>query len=272
MITATDILMDDFVWRAALAGMGVAAVAGPMGSFVVWRRLAYFGDTLSHSALLGVALGLLLGINLNLAVVVLCLGLALLLVMFERQRLLESNTLLGILSNSALSLGLVVLAFMETVRIDLMGYLFGDILAVTNADLAWIYCGGVLTLAALAAIWRPLLAVTVHEELAQVEGANVGATRLAFVLLMALVISVAMKIVGILLITAMLILPAAAARRFARNPEAMALLAAGLGMAAVLGGLGASLAWDLPAGPAIVLAASLIFAVTSLVPRSALAR
>ncbi|MGA3305921.1 MAG: metal ABC transporter permease, partial [Stellaceae bacterium] len=126
--------MDDFVWRAALAGMGVAAVAGPMGSFVVWRRLAYFGDTLSHSALLGVALGLLLGINLNLAVVVLCLGLALLLVMFERQRLLESNTLLGILSNSALSLGLVVLAFMETVRIDLMGYLFGDILAVTNAD------------------------------------------------------------------------------------------------------------------------------------------
>jgi zinc transport system permease protein len=272
MITATGILMDDFVWRAALAGLGVAAVAGPMGSFVVWRRLAYFGDTLSHSALLGVALGLLLGINLNLAVVVLCLGLALLLVMFERQRLLESNTLLGILSNSALSLGLVVLAFMETVRIDLMGYLFGDILAVTNADLAWIYGGGALTLAALAAIWRPLLAVTVHEELAQVEGVNVGATRLAFVLLMALVISVAMKIVGILLITAMLILPAAAARRFARNPEAMALLAAGLGMAAVMGGLGASLAWDLPAGPAIVLAASLIFAVTSLVPRNAVAR
>ena len=124
--------IDDFVWRAALAGLGVAAVAGPLGSFVVWRRLAYFGDTLSHSALLGVALGFLLGINLNLAVVVLCLGVALLLVALERQRILESNTLLAILSNSALSLGLIVLALMESVRIDLMGYLFGDILAVSN--------------------------------------------------------------------------------------------------------------------------------------------
>jgi zinc transport system permease protein len=146
--------IDDFVWRAALAGLGVAAVAGPLGSFVVWRRLAYFGDTLSHSALLGVALGFLLGINLNLAVVVLCLGVALLLVALERQRILESNTLLAILSNSALSLGLIVLALMESVRIDLMGYLFGDILAVSNADLAWIYGGGALALAALAAIWR----------------------------------------------------------------------------------------------------------------------
>lgn len=260
--------IDDFVWRAVLAGLGVAAVAGPLGSFVVWRRLAYFGDTLSHSALLGVALGFLLGINLNLAVVVLCLGVALLLVALERQRILESNTLLAILSNSALSLGLIVLALMESVRIDLMGYLFGDILAVSNADLAWIYGGGALALAALAAIWRPLLAVTVHEELAQIEGVNVAATRLAFVLLMALVISVAMKLVGILLITAMLILPPAAARRFARNPETMAALAALAGAGAVLGGLGASLRWDLPAGPAIVLAASLIFLLASLVPKS----
>lgn len=264
--------MDDFIWRALAAGIGVALVAGPMGSFVVWRRLAYFGDTLSHSALLGVALGFVLGINLNLAVVAVCLTIALLLVALERQRLLESNTLLGILSHSALSLGLVVLAFIESVRIDLMGYLFGDILAVTNQDLAWIYGGGALTLIALATIWRPLLAVTVHEELAQVEGVNVAATRLAFVLLMALVISVAIKIVGILLITAMLILPAAAARRLARNPEGMAALAALAGMIAVAGGLAASLTWDLPAGPAVVLAASLLFAISAALPRRGGAR
>ncbi len=254
--------MDDFVLRAALAGIGVAAVAGPLGSFVVWRRMAYFGDTLSHSALLGVALGFLLDVNLNLAVVVLCITLALVLVALQQQRRLPGDTLLGIMSHSALSLGLVAFAFLETVRIDLMSYLFGDILAVAPADLAWIYGGGALALAALIAIWRPLLAITVHEELAQVDGVNVPATRLAFMLLVALVIAVAMKVVGILLITSLLILPAAAARRFARTPEAMAALAALAGAIAVLGGIAASLRWDLPTGPAIVLSASALFALS----------
>ncbi|HEX7968301.1 MAG TPA: metal ABC transporter permease, partial [Stellaceae bacterium] len=138
--------MDDFVLRAALAGLGVAAVAGPLGSFVVWRRMAYFGDTLSHSALLGVALGFLLGVNLNLSVVVLCIALALVLVGLQQQRRLPGDTLLGIMSHSALSLGLVAFAFLETVRVDLMGYLFGDILSVTPVDLAWIYGGGALAL------------------------------------------------------------------------------------------------------------------------------
>ena len=264
--------VPDFVLRAGLAGLGVAAVAGPLGAFVVWRRMAYFGDTLSHSALLGVALGFLLGVNLNLAVVALCLALSLLLVALQRQRLLAGDTLLGILAHSSLSLGLVALAFLETVRVDLMAYLFGDILAVTPGDLAWIYGGGTLVLAAMVVLWRPLLAITVHEELAEVDGINVPATQLAFMLLVALVIAVAMKVVGILLITSLLILPAAAARRFARTPEAMAALAALAGGGAIVGGLGGSLRWDLPAGPSIVLAASLIFAVTALWPAYAAAR
>jgi zinc transport system permease protein len=254
--------MDEFILRALLAGLGVALVAGPLGSFVVWRRMAYFGDTLSHSALLGVALGFLLGADLTLSVVVVCLVLAALLAALQRQRRLAADTLLGILAHSALSLGLVALAFLETLRVDLMGYLFGDILAVTAKDLAWIYGGGALALAALLRLWRPLLAMTVHEELAQVDGVNVGATRLAFMLLVALVIAVAMKVVGILMITAMLILPAAAARRFARTPEAMAALAALAGVLAVLGGIGASLDWDLPTGPSVVLAAAALFALS----------
>jgi zinc transport system permease protein len=257
----------DFVLRAAVAGTGVALVAGPLGAFIVWRRMAYFGDTLAHSALLGVAVGLLLGINLNLAVVALCIALALALVLLQQQRRLASDTLLGIMSHSALSLGLVALAFLETVRVDLVGYLFGDILAVTLGDILWIYGGGAAALAALALIWRPLLAITVHEELAQVEGINVTATRLAFMLLVALVIAIAMKIVGILLITSLLILPAAAARRFARTPEAMALLAALWGVVAVTGGVAASLRWDVPTGPAIVLCASLLFALSLATPR-----
>ncbi|PLX82372.1 MAG: hypothetical protein C0617_14765 [Desulfuromonas sp.] len=258
--------MDDFLLRALLGGIGVAAVAGPFGSFVVWRRLAYFGDTLAHSALLGVAIGLLLHLNLTLGVVAICQLLALLLFLFQRQRRLADDTLLGILSHSALSLGLVALAFMETVRIDLISYLFGDILAITRVDLAWIFGGGALALGALLLLWRPLVSITVHEDLARVEGLPVDLVQLAFFALMALVVAIMMKVVGLILVTSLLIIPAATARRFARSPEAMAAAASGFGCLAVAGGLLASLRWDTPAGPSIVLAATALFVATYLIP------
>ncbi|MFC1749612.1 zinc ABC transporter permease subunit ZnuB [Pseudomonadota bacterium] len=256
--------MDDFMLRALLAGIGVALIAGPLGSFVVWRRMAYFGDTLAHGALLGIALSFLLDFNTNLSVIVVCLVLAVALVALQQQRKLANDTLLGILSHSTLSLGLIALAFMETLRIDLMSYLFGDILAVGTADLYWIYGCGILAIAVLLYIWRPLLAITVHEELAQVEGVPVKRVRLALMLLIALVIAVAMKVVGILLITSLLIIPAATALGFSRNPEQMAVLAAIIGCFAVGGGLFASLEWDLPAGPAIVVTAALLFFISPL--------
>ncbi|MCU7877456.1 MAG: zinc ABC transporter permease subunit ZnuB [Candidatus Thiodiazotropha sp. (ex Lucinoma borealis)] len=256
--------MDDFLLRAMVAGIGVALVTGPLGVFVVWRRMAYFGDTLAHSALLGVALGFLLGINLNLAVILLGILLALLLVGMNRNRQLSSDTQLGILAHSALSLGLVVMAFQTSVRVDLMGYLFGDILAVTATDLLWVWGGGLLVLLVLIMIWRPLLSLTVHEELAQVEGVPVGAIRLAFMLLIALVIAVSMKIVGVLLITSMMIIPAAAARRFSHTPEQMAVVAAGIGAIAVALGLAGSWHWDTPAGPSVVVAAAILFGLSQL--------
>ncbi|NOY13546.1 MAG: hypothetical protein GXP51_07670, partial [Deltaproteobacteria bacterium] len=215
-------MLDDFLFRALLGGLGVALVAGPFGSFVVWRRLAYFGDTLSHSALLGIALGFLLQINLTLGIIAICQLLAILLFFGQRQKQLASDTLLGIFSHGALSLGLVVLAFMENVRIDLLAYLFGDILAIGPVDLAWIFIGGGLALAGLLRLWRPLLAITVHEDLARVEGVPVDRINLAFLGLMALTVAVMMKVVGLLLVTALLIIPAATARRFAGNPEIMA--------------------------------------------------
>ena len=251
--------MDDFLLRALIAGLGVALIAGPLGSFVVWRRMAYFGDTLAHAALLGVALGFLLEFSANIGVIVVCVVLALLLVALQQQRRLASDTLLGILSHTTLSLGLIAIAFMERVRIDLMSYLFGDILTVTTTDLYWIWGCAVAALAVLMAIWRPLLAITVHEELAQVEGIPVTRIRVMLMLLMAVVIAVAMKVVGILLITSLLIIPAATARSFTRTPEQMAALAAIIGCFAVSGGLTASLKWDLPAGPAIVVSAALLF-------------
>ena len=259
--------MDEFIYRALAAGLGVALVAGPLGSFVVWRRMAYFGDTLAHSALLGVALAFLLELNLTLGVVAVCVAVALLLVAFQHQRGLASDTLLGILAHGTLSLGLVVIAFLQSLRVDLMGYLFGDILGVGWSEVGWIYLGGGLVLLVLRAIWRPLLAITVHEELAWVEGVPVTRVRLLLTLVFALVIALAMKVVGILLITSLLIIPAATARRFAATPEQMALLASLSGVLAVVVGLWASLRWDTPAGPSVVLAAAVLFSLSYLVPR-----
>lgn len=265
-------MLDDFLTRAVLAGLMVAVVAGPLGAFVVWRRMAYFGDTVSHSALLGVALGFLLGLNLNLLVTLVCVAVALLLVILQRSQELASDTLLGILAHSALSLGMVAVAFVEGLRVDLMAYLFGDILAVTRQDLLAIAMGGVLALVLLLVLWRPLLAMTVHEDLARVEGVPVLAVRLGLMVLIALVIASAMQVVGVLLITALMIIPAATARRFARTPEQMALLAAVLGSLAVVAGLWGSFTYDTPTGPSIVVAAMLGFVVLQLMPWSLLRR
>ncbi|CZT31407.1 MULTISPECIES: zinc ABC transporter permease subunit ZnuB [Pseudomonas] len=261
--------MADFLLYALLAGVALAVVAGPLGSFVVWRRMAYFGDTLSHAALLGVALGFLLDISPTIAVTVGCLLLAVLLVTLQQRQPLASDTLLGILAPSTLSLGLVVLSFMHEVRIDLMAYLFGDLLAISPADLGWILGGSTLVLVLIVALWRPLLAMTVHEELARVEGLPVATLRMTLMLLIAVVIAVAMKIVGVLLITSLLIIPAAAAQRHARSPEQMALGASLLGVIAVCAGL--SLSWfkDTPAGPSIVVCAAALFLLSFVLPRRA---
>lgn len=251
--------LDDFVVRALIAGVGVALVAGPLGCFIVWRRMAFFGTTMSHAALLGVSLAFLLNVNVTLGIVGACTVTALVLLSLTRLHVVPTDTLLGLLAHASLALGLVAISFQETVRIDLLSLLFGDILSVSRGDLAWILGGGAAALATLGAIWRPLLSATVHEELAQVEGVRVRLVQAAFVLVMAVVVAIAMKIVGLLLIISMLLIPPAVARRFAVTPEAMALLAAAVGVIAVFGGIEASLAWDTPAGPSIVTAATALF-------------
>lgn len=258
-------MLDDFFTRALIAGIGVAVVAGPLGCFIIWRRLAYFGDTLSHAALLGVALALLLEVNITAAVFVVSALLSLALLGLQKRADVSSDALLGLLSHSALALGLVVLAFMTWVRVDLLGLLFGDILAVSRTDIAFIYGGGFLILAVLAVIWHPLFAATVNRELAEAEGMNPDRANLIFTLLVAAVIAIAIKIVGILLITALLIIPAATARRLSSGPEQMAVLASLIGASAAIGGLFGSLRWDTPSGPSIVVAALGLF-LASLLP------
>ena len=248
-------MLEDFFFRALLGGIGVAIVAGPVGCFIIWRRLAYFGDTLSHSALLGVAMALLLELNITLSVFFISLIVSLLLLLLQKRASLSSDALLGLLAHATLAVGLVVLAFMTWVRVDLMGFLFGDILAVTTNDLAVIWLGGLTVLIGLSFIWRRLFAATVNYELAKAEGAKPDFTNIVFMVLVAAVIAVSMKLVGVLLITALLIIPAATARRFSTSPEHMAIIAAVVGALSVFVGLNGSLHWDTPAGPSIVVAA-----------------
>lgn len=256
--------MIDVILYALLAGLGVAVVTGPLGAFIVWRRMAYFGDTLAHSSLLGVALALLLSVNPTFSVVVICLLLALILVMLQQQQTLASDTVLGILSHSSLAIGLVAMALMPDVRVDLLSLLFGDLLTVTPGDVVTIYLIGIIAIGLIIWLWKPLLTMTIHEELARVEGVPVKAVRTALMLIIALEIAIAMKVVGVLLITALLVIPAATARRFSHTPEQMAIYASLVGSLAVLIGLSASWFADTPAGPSIVLSAAILFALSLL--------
>ena len=259
-------MLDDFFTRAVVAGVGLALVTGPLGCFIVWRRMAYFGDTMAHSALLGVALSFLLEINLTLGVFLVAALVSIALLLLQRRNNLSTDALLGILSHSALAIGLVMVAFMTWIRVDLIGFLFGDILAVSVADIALIYGGGAVILVLLVWMWRPLLAGTVNPDLAEAEGLRPEVSRVVFMLLLASVIAIAMKIVGVLLITSLLIIPAATARRLSATPEQMALIASLLGALAVAGGLFGSLQYDTPSGPSIVVAALLLFLVSIVLP------
>lgn len=254
-----SLLTQDFILRAVIAGIGVAIAAGPLGCLVVWRRMAYFGDAMAHSALLGIALGLWLGLNLIGSVAAVGVALAAFLALLTRQRLVAPDTILGIFSHGALASGLVVLGFLGSVRIDLHSWLFGDILAVAPPELLWIWGGALAVLVCLIALWRVLLAATVNHELARAEGMPVALAEGAFMLMMALTVAAAIKVVGVVLTTALLIIPAATARQWAQTPEGMAILATALGSLAVVGGILASLSWDSPAGPSIVVACVVLF-------------
>ncbi|WP_373088644.1 iron chelate uptake ABC transporter family permease subunit [Sneathiella sp.] len=258
-------MLDEFVLRALAAGIGVALIAGPLGCFVVWRRMAYFGDSLAHSALLGIALGLLYGLNINLATIIICATFAMLLVWMQQRRVLATDTLLGILAHAALSIGMVALSFLDNARFDLYSYLFGDILTVRISDLYWIYGGGVIVIALLVFNWSSLTLMTIHEDLARAEGVNSVWSNILLMLLMTIVVAVSIRIVGILLITSMLIIPAATARQLVTSPEGMAIWAAILGLLAVFGGIFGSIEFDTPSGPSIVTTAAALFALVSLV-------
>ncbi len=255
-------MLDDFLTRAALAGIGVALAAGPLGCFVVWRRMAYFGDATAHAAILGVALALATEMSVFLGVAIVSLLMAGT-VSTLAGRGVAMDTLLGVLAHTALAAGLVAVSFLIGVRMDLVAYLFGDILAVGRDDLAVIWGGAALVLGLLWWRWSALLTATLNADLAGASGIDARREQLILTLALAVTVAVALKVVGALLIASMLIIPAAAARPLARTPEAMAALAAGFGVAAALGGLWAAFQFDTPTGPTIVTVAATLFLTTT---------
>ena len=232
---------------------------------MVWRRLAYFSDSLSHSALLGLALGLLYDIPVNAGLLIVCFLFALVLIWVQHKKLLAADTALGIIAHTALAIGIIVVSLADDRRsVDLYAYLFGDILAVQASAIPWIFIAAVLVLLLLIWHWPSLVLQTLHEGLARAEGVRPLYLQLVFMFLMTIVVAISIRVVGIMLITSLLIIPAATARQFARTPEAMAIAASGLGVSAVILGIYTSLHWDTPTGPSIVVVAAVIFVLVAL--------
>lgn len=260
-------MLDDFFIRAVLAGLGVAAVAGPLGSFVVWRRMAYFGDSTAHAAILGVAISLGFQVSIYAGTLLVALAMAIT-VSALGNRNQAMDTVLGVVSHSALAVGLVAVSFVPSARADLSAYLFGDILAVGRADLTLIWGGAAVVLALLLWRWQRLLTASLNEELAMAAGIDPRIERLVLSFALAVVVALSIRVVGSLLISAMLIIPAAAARGLSRTPERMVGNATLIAAAAVLAGMWTSLHFDTPAGPTIVAGAALIFALSQVFRRA----
>ena len=252
-------MFDDFFIRALVAGIGVAFVTGPLGCFIIWRRLSYFGDTLAHSALLGVTLAYTLEFNIALSVFIISSFIALILIDLQKRTNLPGDALLGLLAHSSLAIGLVVIGFLSFIRFDIMGLLFGDILAVTVDDLLIIGIGGPLILLILKLIWKSLFASTVNYELAEAEGLKPDRAKAIFTILMAGVIAISIKMVGLLLITGMLIIPAAMARNVSSSPQSMVIYSILGGLLSVMLGLFVSLEFNTSSGPSIIAAALFLF-------------
>jgi len=252
-------VIDEFLIRAFLAGAAVALAAGPLGCLVVWRRMSYFGDTIAHGALPGVAVGIALNFNPVIGVFAVAVLVAMLVLLFQRGRRIPSDAILGMLSHSALSIGLIALTFMRSLRIDLTALLFGDILALSWNEVIATGVGAAIVLALLSIVWWRLVAATADEDLAHAEGIPAAALSVLFMLMVAGVVALAINLVGVLLITALMVIPAITARRIARSPEQMALIAPCFGVLSVGVGLTLSLVVDTPSGPSIVTAEFALF-------------
>jgi zinc transport system permease protein len=251
-------ITDPFILRGILAGIAVALISGLVGCFVVWRRMSYYGESIAHSSLLGVGFAIVMGVSINLGIVFTCLLFGILFLWLQHSKVLSSDTLLGVLAHLALALGIIVIS-LNKIKIDIHAFLFGDILTVSSSDLWGMYLGVLIAVFLICYNWSSLLLVTIDEDLAKAEGVNTLNINLLFTCILTIVVAISIQIIGLLLITAMLIIPAAASRRLANSPETMALVATLIGIVSVILGIMLSVEIDAPSGPSIVLVSAILF-------------
>lgn len=257
--------MEIFIVRAILAALGIAIIAGSLGCFVIWKRMSYFSESISHSALLGVALGLGSGLGMHIGLVLVGVIFAVLIVFLQQRQFLSNDAILGIFSHIALSLGIVILALMGA-NMDYFALLFGDILFITNTDIVWIYLVLIVIIGLLSFFWQRLLLLTLNEELGKAEGINHTFYQLLFMLMIALAVSVSVQIVGVLLITSLLIIPPAIAKTFSHSPIQMLLRSILVSILAVLIGLICSVIYDISTAPMIVIVLGVLFILSQILP------
>ncbi len=260
--------MEDFISRALISSLAVAIIAGSLGCFVIWKRLSYFSDSISHSALLGVGLGIISGLGINFGLIIVGIIFAVLVVFLQNRGMLSNDAILGIFSHIALSIGIVVLGFVGDPNTDYFAYLFGDILSITVSDIYWIFVVLAIVLVLLFIYWKKLLLLTLNEELATAEGLNKIFYELLFMFLIALAVTVSVRIVGVLLITSLLIIPPAIARVFSRSPLSMIFGSIVVSVITVIIGLYASIGFDIATGPAIVITLGFFFIFSQLMPKT----
>jgi zinc transport system permease protein len=258
-----EILQYGFMQRALLAGLMIGIIAPAIGTFLVLRRLSLIADTLAHVALAGVALGLLVG--LHPAVGALAVGIAGA-VGVERLRVsgrLFAEAALAIFLSGGLALAVVLLGLAGGFNVDLFTYLFGSVTAVRSQDLWGILALGLGVIGAIVLFYKELFALTFDEEAARVQGVPVDTLNLLITFLAAITVVVAMRVVGVLLTSALIVIPAVTALRIAQSFRGALWIAIGASVTAVLAGMTAAFYFDLAAGGAIVLTAIVLFAATS---------
>lgn len=259
--------MLELILPPILAAVFLACISGPLGCFVVWKKMAYFGDTVAHAALLGVGLGVILSIATQISVIILCLLVAILVAYFNSKKYLSTDTTLGILAHGSLALGMLTVTVVSPTRINLQGILMGDLLTVGYSEALHVGILSIVIIALIVKLWRHFLMSAIDEDLATVEGYSPNKNQFLLTLTIALTIAFGIKLVGALLISGLLIIPAAGARKLSSSPEAMAITAGLIGLVSSVLGLISSAYWDLPAGPAIVCCALLIFIAALFYPR-----
>lgn len=258
---------EPFILQAIIGGIGIAILCGPLGSYVVWHRMAYFGDTISHAALLGIGLSLFFHLHYLIGVLAICMLIGILLISYNRQRLpLSNDSILGIISHSSLALGIILIYLLKPPNFDILNYLFGNILTLNLYDIGLIYICVFFNLIVIWRYWSRLVAITIDSNLASIHGIKTSRIQMIFILIMALTIGISIKLIGALLITSLLIIPAATARHLSKTPKQMAIFASSIGIIGVILGIFGSTYFDIPTGPAIILSFGILF-LTSLLKR-----